>query len=164
MTQEEGLKRGPGRPKKESVIEQPEVDINQLKDGQKVQINVIQEKPKFVEPKPCLEVVALRADIKAGRVKKVVFNNLLDPKEDIPFSYGSGSGAQTYHLEPGLAYELPQCVIDWLHTRRIVGYSEQPRPDGRGTEVVPDKKKTRNKFLLSPYIAEPAEEVSLTGA
>ncbi len=152
MTQEEGLKRGPGRPRKE-------VDISQLKDGQKVEINLIQEKPKFVEPKPCLEVVRLRADIKAGRIRKVVFNNLTDPTEDIPWTFGSGPGAKTYHFFPGRVYELPYCVIDWMHTRKIVGYSEQDKPDGTGTHVVPDKNKTKTRFLFSPYIAEPSEEV-----
>ena len=123
--------------------------IEDLKPNQPVVVNIVQQRVAPTAPKPCLEVQLLKTSPK----KKVVFQNLLDPTEDIPMNYGSGPGALHLHLYPGKTYNLHQCVIDHLHSRKQIGYSERDKADGSGTEVVPDPAKTKRRFLLTDYVA-----------
>lgn len=138
---------------KENKTIAPEAQVEGLKDGQKININLVQEKEKARAYVPCPEVVAYNSQPK----KRVVFRNLLDGakmKTDIAFNWGSGPGSVRIHLSPGKATMLPQCVIDHINGRRIPRYERVTQPSG---EYAPGLVGHDNLYLLTEE-ADPAAQ------
>ncbi len=144
--------------KSNKVVSQ-NAQVEGLKEGQSIQVNLVQEKEKkkpYVDPP---EVVNYHKQPKIA----CVFHNLQDGKKqtDVAFNYGSGPNAPVIHLKPGKVHHYPQCVIDHVNGITVPNYDRVDNPDGKG-EYAPGVVGPPTKlYMLIPQVqqSEPKPEL-----